>query len=43
MAGEEAFTAAKIAVKQLNPKLNLSVREFRSTPAGFCDEEIVLG
>jgi hypothetical protein len=40
-AGPMRFMDA--AVKQLNPNLNLRVREFRSTPDGFCDEEIVLG
>ena len=30
-------------VKQLNPKLDLQVCKFRSTPDDFCEEEIVLG
>lgn len=34
---------ADAAVKQLNPNLNVRVQKFRSTPDGFCDEEIVLG
>ena len=40
-AGPMTFMDA--VAKQLNPNLNLRVREFRSTPDGFCDEEIVLG
>jgi hypothetical protein len=40
-AGPMRFMDA--AAKQLNPNLSLRVREFRSTPDGFCDEEIVLG
>lgn len=34
---------ADSALKQLNPKLNIRVSKFRSTPDGFCDEEIALG
>jgi hypothetical protein len=34
---------ADSAVRQLNPKLNVRIHEFRSTPDGFCTEEIVLG
>jgi len=30
-------------VKQLNPGLNYRLREFRSGPDGFCEEEILLG
>jgi len=40
-AGPMRFMDA--VAKQLNPSLNLRVRKFRSTPDGFCEEEIVLG
>jgi hypothetical protein len=33
---------ADSVVKQVNPGLNVRVRKFRSTPDGFCDEEIAL-
>lgn len=36
------MTLMDALVKQLNPNLNLLVTKFRSTPDGFCDEEIVL-
>ncbi|HXZ30184.1 MAG TPA: hypothetical protein VEG43_03380, partial [Dehalococcoidia bacterium] len=38
-----SMRTADAAVKQLNPALNVRVQKFRSTPDGFCDEEIALG
>ena len=38
-----SMRTADAAAKQLNPNLNVRVRKFRSTPDGFCDEEIALG